>query len=156
MPQGRHVKNIFVHVNKYECDDQMANEINNMSQSNSIIDNKTYLVAEIKEEKNIKVKHNNDKPVIKLSIKDKVLEFLVDSGSDRTIISEERLINVSPESKIDPSNIVVRGINGRSNITGETELTLNIQSQCITTKACLLYTSPSPRDKRQSRMPSSA
>ena len=24
------------------------------------------------------------------------------------------------------------------------------------TKACLLYTSPSPRDKRQSRMPSSA
>ena len=25
-----------------------------------------------------------------------------------------------------------------------------------TTKGCLLYTSPSPRDKRQSRMPSSA
>ena len=27
---------------------------------------------------------------------------------------------------------------------------------CIPSKACLLYTSPSPRDKRQSRMPSSA
>ena len=26
----------------------------------------------------------------------------------------------------------------------------------VTTKVCLLYTSPSPRDKRQSRMPSSA
>ena len=26
----------------------------------------------------------------------------------------------------------------------------------IISKACLLYTSPSPRDKRQSRMPSSA
>ena len=26
----------------------------------------------------------------------------------------------------------------------------------LTRKACLLYTSPSPRDKRQSRMPSSA
>ena len=27
---------------------------------------------------------------------------------------------------------------------------------CTTDKSCLLYTSPSPRDKRQSRMPSSA
>ena len=27
---------------------------------------------------------------------------------------------------------------------------------CLTLKICLLYTSPSPRDKRQSRMPSSA
>ena len=27
---------------------------------------------------------------------------------------------------------------------------------CITPTSCLLYTSPSPRDKRQSRMPSSA
>ena len=26
----------------------------------------------------------------------------------------------------------------------------------VATQACLLYTSPSPRDKRQSRMPSSA
>ena len=31
-----------------------------------------------------------------------------------------------------------------------------IQSFLISIKACLLYTSPSPRDKRQSRMPSSA
>ena len=30
------------------------------------------------------------------------------------------------------------------------------QGRLITEKACLLYTSPSPRDKRQSRMPSSA
>ena len=29
-------------------------------------------------------------------------------------------------------------------------------SLCINRGACLLYTSPSPRDKRQSRMPSSA
>ena len=37
---------------------------------------------------------------------------------------------------------------------------LNIQDFCKQfndkTKDCLLYTSPSPRDKRQSRMPSSA
>ena len=29
-------------------------------------------------------------------------------------------------------------------------------TQRLTNKTCLLYTSPSPRDKRQSRMPSSA
>ena len=30
------------------------------------------------------------------------------------------------------------------------------QEKVLRAKACLLYTSPSPRDKRQSRMPSSA
>ena len=30
------------------------------------------------------------------------------------------------------------------------------QTECTWNKYCLLYTSPSPRDKRQSRMPSSA
>ena len=33
---------------------------------------------------------------------------------------------------------------------------LNLQVQIALPKSCLLYTSPSPRDKRQSRMPSSA
>ena len=38
--------------------------------------------------------------------------------------------------------------------TGKT-VTLQILCEGLS-KACLLYTSPSPRDKRQSRMPSSA
>ena len=33
---------------------------------------------------------------------------------------------------------------------------LSFTSATISAQACLLYTSPSPRDKRQSRMPSSA
>ena len=37
-----------------------------------------------------------------------------------------------------------------------TELSLDRQLQMIQLNVCLLYTSPSPRDKRQSRMPSSA
>ena len=37
----------------------------------------------------------------------------------------------------------------RTKVVGDTEETVRI-------KTCLLYTSPSPRDKRQSRMPSSA
>ena len=34
--------------------------------------------------------------------------------------------------------------------------TLEINTDLLLLKSCLLYTSPSPRDKRQSRMPSSA
>ena len=35
-------------------------------------------------------------------------------------------------------------------------LALSVASTVVLVRACLLYTSPSPRDKRQSRMPSSA
>ena len=51
----------------------------------------------------------------------------------------------------DPAYVkVVRG--------GDTSTTSSFtyRTQDGTAKACLLYTSPSPRDKRQSRMPSSA
>ena len=37
--------------------------------------------------------------------------------------------------------------------TGYSDITMHLNLECPT---CLLYTSPSPRDKRQSRMPSSA
>ena len=33
---------------------------------------------------------------------------------------------------------------------------MELRSKCGVSRDCLLYTSPSPRDKRQSRMPSSA
>ena len=36
------------------------------------------------------------------------------------------------------------------------DATLSLSNPPTTAEACLLYTSPSPRDKRQSRMPSSA
>ena len=44
--------------------------------------------------------------------------------------------------------------NHKGNQEGKYHLKLNIVSDEL--KSCLLYTSPSPRDKRQSRMPSSA
>ena len=40
-----------------------------------------------------------------------------------------------------------------SEITVQSKLEISVFSDCI---ACLLYTSPSPRDQRGSRMPSSA
>ena len=38
----------------------------------------------------------------------------------------------------------------------DSEIPLSHGESMMTPKLCLLYTSPSPRDKRQSRMPSSA
>ena len=50
------------------------------------------------------------------------------------------------------------GAQGATGSTGPTGPTGNTGAQGATgsTGPCLLYTSPSPRDKRQSRMPSSA
>ena len=45
-------------------------------------------------------------------------------------------------------------VNGLVGVDGDVAQALGIHS--VPVSACLLYTSPSPRDKRQSRMPSSA
>ena len=50
-----------------------------------------------------------------------------------------------------------RVVDGLGNpIDGKGPLDKGIKKSRVEVKACLLYTSPSPRDKRQSRMPSSA
>ena len=63
----------------------------------------------------------------------------------------------SPEIRIEMSQIIAKGGPGqgvnRSKIVGDT---LDDLLTGYRTGSCLLYTSPSPRDKRQSRMPSSA
>ena len=41
-------------------------------------------------------------------------------------------------------------------VSGEAQMSTAIESGYRNSRDCLLYTSPSPRDKRQSRMPSSA
>ena len=62
--------------------------------------------------------------------------------TDKNII--DSLITKKTPEDIDFINLA-RLINRYTNFPGEIEI-----------KTCLLYTSPSPRDKRQSRMPSSA
>ena len=61
---------------------------------------------------------------------------------------------------VNTGNYTIRVANGSTitfdtGATGNTALTGNL-TVAGTTTTCLLYTSPSPRDKRQSRMPSSA
>ena len=64
------------------------------------------------------------------------------TGRRKTSVARVRLV---------PGNGTIT-INGRP---GDNYLNYN-PSYIAAVKACLLYTSPSPRDKRQSRMPSSA
>ena len=60
------------------------------------------------------------------------------------------------------ATIYVRFRNGRQlDSVAPTQLSINPnlwddKGECVKTKACLLYTSPSPRDYAASRMPSSA
>ena len=49
----------------------------------------------------------------------------------------------------------VCAVTGKALTFGEA-IVLDGEYLCIEAYVCLLYTSPSPRDKRQSRMPSSA
>ena len=59
--------------------------------------------------------------------------------------------------------VPVKDIDGKATTLGAVKggkawLVVNVASQCGYTRqyACLLYTSPSPRDRQKSRMPSSA
>ena len=58
---------------------------------------------------------------------------------------------IVPDVKERPINFTVGDINGPSDAVSAIGSVIQALSS-----GCLLYTSPSPRDKRQSRMPSSA
>ena len=61
------------------------------------------------------------------------------------------LFNLAIDSKLRGSDLVKIKVNDISNLG-----VVSSRAMILQQKTCLLYTSPSPRDKRQSRMPSSA
>ena len=85
---------------------------------------------------------------------------LADIG--RSVMEPARVSSHKASHNLDRSLLaVLDGTNGRA--TGEEQMTEKkdtneacVQSDNSQDTPCLLYTSPSPRDKRQSRMPSSA
>ena len=74
------------------------------------------------------------------------------------IVEEDDVLKVYLYAKKDPTyaELVVTGHNLLENDYEELYFGEVTEPEAIAFLSCLLYTSPSPRDKRQSRMPSSA
>ena len=87
-----------------------------------------------------------------VGINDAVVEI-----SPATITEDTRLVEVTVSFPVASNSLVVPEFSS-GNIVGQSSMITersNVQmSESLPT--CLLYTSPSPRDKRQTRMPSSA
>ena len=71
------------------------------------------------------------------------------SNSHLKLVDTTLVVSASSSVDLGPSGTLT----GDNGILNASSLTMSVQS---TLESCLLYTSPSPRDKRQSRMPSSA
>ena len=73
---------------------------------------------------------------------------------DNIIIKGAKLHNLKDINAVIPRNklVVITGLSG----SGKSSLAFDTLYAEGQRRYCLLYTSPSPRDKRQSRMPSSA
>ena len=85
---------------------------------------------------------------------DKTKLYSVDEGVDIAINSSsakfEETIDIAINVNVDPKK-------SEQNVRGKIQLPKSLGKTIkVCVFACLLYTSPSPRDKRQSRMPSSA
>ena len=100
---------------------------------------------------------NNDISFVELeSIESELLE----SNDPSRVVSSIKSIKNSHSFKLDPSlerKIVSSGkLVSALTIIGLSRRCLDISSEYVKTRDCLLYTSPSPRDATLSRMPSSA
>ena len=61
--------------------------------------------------------------------------------------------NIAPDSFADTDGIVTLTANDLQDVDNDTS---DVDFRSVNVEACLLYTSPSPRDRTRSRMPSSA
>ena len=82
------------------------------------------------------------------------IDKLTSKGATRSLWPSEYDIEVYDESKSNVSDYFDLLEYGEEN--GVEFIYTYINGEWMVTNNCLLYTSPSPRDKRQSRMPSSA
>ena len=90
------------------------------------------------------------------------IEFWYSIGSTYTYLSTQRLAQIETENEVVfewcPFSVRSRMIE-MENVPFMAEKKrdkIDYMWRDVQRRACLLYTSPSPRDKRQSRMPSSA
>ena len=76
--------------------------------------------------------------------------------TNRNLLSLSQNIRFHEHSGMDQLDAVLRGAGNELLSTAEQQNGNATESMSATTTLCLLYTSPSPRDRTRSRMPSSA
>ena len=94
---------------------------------------------------------------INLDDGDKLIGTVITDGSDEICLASEsgKAIRFN-ETTVRSMGRSARGVRGIKLGDSESLISLIIPSEGYLLSACLLYTSPSPRDRTRSRMPSSA
>ena len=143
--------------NKFTCNEELAEKVRNKEDPYSSSDDEvnSRLCTEVlgvdyknrrkwvprsltKNGKNIILLEKEQKPTIVLSAKNKLLNCLIDSGSDKCLIKYETLEELDSLSEIKKANVKVNGLNGTSRVTGKTDLKLKLGEEEITCKALVL------------------
>ena len=102
--------------------------------------NQEWNTVNIKKENDLVLLSQSSKPTIVLNANNKPMTCLLDSGSDRCLIKYSTLLKFDENPEITESNITIKGINGRSNVIGETELSIKIpeSNDIVSCKALVL------------------
>ena len=127
-------------INKrYEhIDTNLCTELINYKKSNYV--NKKWNAVKFKKENNLVILSQSNKPTIVLNANNKPMSCLLDSGSDRCLIRYSTLLKFDENPEITESNVIIKGVNGKSNVIGETELSIKIPEcdQIFSCKALVL------------------
>ena len=107
----------------------------------------------LKKEKLVKLKKSSDIKVKNQKYKIKIYENLLDGSEHFALIKGSLKRSIVPRVRVISSNVVYNYLISQK-LPNSFDKTINYFKKY--NNCCLLYTSPSPRDKRQSRMPSSA
>ena len=106
--------NVDLSKNKFNCDDELARGINdepstetNVCAEFNPICRKSHKLVIVLDNKLLCTHRMNhsDKPIANLTVDNKILNFLIDSGSDRTIIKSEILSRIDPNAKFVESTV---------------------------------------------------
>ena len=140
---------------KYCCDENIANQIVN-KRDKPYIDtnlctelinfnktkkiNKSWNTVKFKKKNDLVLLSQSSKPTIVLKANNKPMSCLLDSGSDRCLIKYSTLLNFDDKPEICKSDVVIKGVNGKSNVIGETDLSIKIPDcdQIFSCKALVL------------------
>ena len=120
-----------IETNEEETDDTTCKESSSLKQQQQQLHNDD----KVEDDKGIK--HNKGRPAI-FAISS------IDNDNSATTTNSDTNYETHPTSPSNQASLII------------IDDTFSVDNSTPSTTSCLLYTSPSPRDKRQSRMPSSA